>query len=89
MKEKANWTQNGLLTVIIIMMGWFMVDFSGWKGDIKEELKYNHDATQQHIKEELIKNQKQDIRIIQNNTKILQLEKENEEVRELLKIGGF
>lgn len=89
MKEKANWTQNGLLVVIIAMMGWYISGEASWKSFVRDSFDGLKKAQTEHVKEELIKNQKQDIKIIQNNTKILQLEKENDEIKKMIKIGGF
>ncbi len=80
-KKASNWTQSGLLTIIVVMMGWFMVDFSAWKDDITEALKQNNvdhvnlnNSINNHVTEELIKNNKQDIIINQNTLRIDVLE---------------
>ncbi len=80
-RKASNWTQSGLLTIIVVMMGWFMVDFSAWKDDITEALKHNNvdhvnlnNSINNHVTEELIKNNKQDIIINQNTLRIDVLE---------------
>ncbi len=80
-KKASNWTQSGLLTIIVVMMGWFMVDFSAWKDDITDALKQNNvdhvnlnNSINNHVTEELIKNNKQDIIINQNTLRIDVLE---------------
>jgi len=72
-KIASNWTQSALLGIIVIMMGWFMVDFQSWKDDITGALNQNNidhinlnNSISNHVTEELIKNNSQDI-IINNN----------------------
>ncbi len=80
-KKASNWTQSALLSVIVVMMGWFMVDFSAWKDDITDALKQNNidhvnlnSSINNHVTEELIKNNSQDIIINQNTLRIDVLE---------------
>ena len=70
MKKASNWTQSALLGVIIVMMGWFMSDFSSWKNDITQGLKQNsieHRDIERnislHINTELVKNNERDLSI--------------------------
>ena len=94
MNNKANWTQSGLLVVIIAMMGWFMLDLSTWKHSITDGLEKIEETINEHVIQELIKNQEQDINIIENQNNILNndkkiktLETDNKKIKQQLKMG--
>ncbi len=76
-RKASNWTQSGLLTIIVVMMGWFMADFSSWKDDITEALRQNsiehvrlNEAINKEVNSELKKNNEQDLIINKNTVRI-------------------
>ena len=85
----ANWTQNALLGIIVVMMGWFMADFGSWKNNIADSLRDNRNQVNKHINDELIKNQDQDIKILNNERDIIQLQQEIKDSKQRLTKGGL
>jgi len=78
-----------VLTVMMAMMGFFMNDFSSWKSNVIIKLDNNKDRVIDHINDELIKNQDQDIMILNNKKDILRLQEENKLAKERLNKGGL
>ena len=78
-----------VLTVMMAMMGFFMTDFSTWKGNVIHKLEDNNMKVNDHINDELEKNQDQVIKILNNQKDILRLQEENKEAKERLNKGGL
>lgn len=65
-KDYGKWTQNGLLSIIVVLMMWFITDNAAFKKDVVKELKSINLIQTEQFLDNVRKDAKQDLLIEQN-----------------------